>query len=290
MFSTAPPGTPRRIAQWNRVHLPHDFSIETLGEDLGGVLLTSEWISPLVVPLALLAFLGWADKPVVIWRRLRWELLAYVVFVIAAWWLFTHRIDRFWIPVLPVLALLAGAGHAGVPSVGGVAFSRGCCWPVWWRTSWCRRPVPAMPGSFRLDGLRNDPAGSPRVHWYFNNDADRGSGSDGRRRGRLRPEAASALQHLLRRLRVREVGERQNLEGESAGEAASPGQGDSQGIRGVRIAYILVDWSEIKRYRDSYGFTDFVQPEVFDQLVKEGILELVPQNKEPWRRLYRVKW
>ncbi len=43
-------------------------------------------------------------------RRLAWGLLRLRGFVVAVWWLFTHRIDRFWIPVLPVLALLAGAG------------------------------------------------------------------------------------------------------------------------------------------------------------------------------------
>jgi hypothetical protein len=57
----------------------------------------------------------------------------------------------------------------------------------------------------------------------------------------------------------------------------------------LRIAYVFVNWKEIKRYRDSYGFTSFVQPEVFDQLVQEGILELVPQNVEPSKKMYRVR-
>ncbi len=26
------------------------------------------------------------------------------------WWLLTHRLDRFWLPILPVLAVLAGLG------------------------------------------------------------------------------------------------------------------------------------------------------------------------------------
>ena len=51
--------TAEKQQQWNRVHRPHDFSAETLGKDLGRVVLTSEWLSPLIVPLAALALSGW---------------------------------------------------------------------------------------------------------------------------------------------------------------------------------------------------------------------------------------
>jgi hypothetical protein len=57
----------------------------------------------------------------------------------------------------------------------------------------------------------------------------------------------------------------------------------------LHITYVFVNWKEIDRYRRTYGFTDFVQPEVLDRLVEEGILELVPQNAEPLKMMYRVK-
>jgi hypothetical protein len=60
-------------------------------------------------------------------------------------------------------------------------------------------------------------------------------------------------------------------------------------LASLHIAYVLVNWKEIERYRDSYGFTDFVEPQVFDQLVKEGILELVPQVVGPGEMIYRVR-
>ncbi len=100
-------------ARWNRVHRPHDFSAATLGNGLGRVALTSPWLSPLVIPLAALALMGLRrrdSRPLAVSQRLAWQLLAYTAFVIAVWWLFTHRIDRFWIPVLPVLALLGARG------------------------------------------------------------------------------------------------------------------------------------------------------------------------------------
>ena len=37
-------------------------------------------------------------------------LWGYVAYLFATWWLFTHRLDRFWLPLLPPLAVLAGLG------------------------------------------------------------------------------------------------------------------------------------------------------------------------------------
>ena len=36
------------------------------------------------------------------------------------------------------------------------------------------------------------------------------------------------------------------------------------------IRYVYVDWSEVERYRRTYGMTEFVQPEVFKRLVRRG--------------------
>jgi len=275
--------------RWNRAHLPHDFSIETLGTDLGRVLLTSEWLSPLVVPLALLAFLGWGNKPVVMWRRLRWELLAYAAFVVAVWWLFTHRIDRFWIPVLPVLALLAGAG---------------ACWNIepWWRRVLKGLLLAGLGANFLvssagpgnawfvpLDQLRSDRRWNAPCHWYFNNDADRGAvlAVGDAAVFDLKPPVLYStcfddcvFEQLVRDKTSKEIEPEKQLRvaKEIRAEFAS-----------LRIAYVFVNWSEIDRYRRTYGFTDFVQPEVFDQLVQEGILELVPQNVEPLKKMYRVR-
>ena len=118
--------------QWNRVHRPHDFSPQALGHDLGQVAIGSEWLSPLLVPLAVLAFVGGGCR-----CGLRWQLLAYAGFVIAVWWLATHRIDRFWIPVLPVVALLAGAGT---------------CWNLerWWRRLLAGLLVAGLAANFLL--------------------------------------------------------------------------------------------------------------------------------------------
>ena len=40
---------------------------------------------------------------------IRW-LSLYVAYLFVQWWLLTHRIDRFWVPLIPVVALLAAVG------------------------------------------------------------------------------------------------------------------------------------------------------------------------------------
>ena len=58
-----------------------------------------------------------------------------------------------------------------------------------------------------------------------------------------------------------------------------------------QITYVYVNWGEIARYRSpgNYGFTDFLQPEVFGRLVAQGVLEPLPPVEGHPGRAYRVK-
>ena len=40
-----------------------------------------------------------------------------------------------------------------------------------------------------------------------------------------------------------------------------------------QISHVCVHWPEIFRYRATYGYSDYVQPAVFEELVQQGILE-----------------
>ncbi len=42
------------------------------------------------------------------------------------------------------------------------------------------------------------------------------------------------------------------------------------------VTHVYVHWGEIKRYRDTYGFSEFIQPELFDRLVAAHVLEPLP--------------
>ena len=269
-------------ARWDKVHLPHDFTWETLGKDLGDVFLTSEWLSPLVVPLAALALLGTLIRirPLASSQWLVWSLFAYFAFVIAAWWLCTHRIDRFWIPALPVLALLAGAG---------------ACWNVhrWWRGLLRLLLIAVLAANFLvasagsnnawfvpLDDLRNDPQRIGPWHWFFNTQLPGGG---------LLAVGDAAVFDIQRPVWYSTCFDdcvfEQLVKGKTAAEIRAE-------LQQRKIAYVYVDWDEIARYRSpgNYGFTPFVQPAVFQRLAAQGVLQPMPIAFQGHAgRLYRVK-
>ncbi len=263
-------------ARWNRVHRPHDFSLATLGEDLGRVVLTSPWLSPLVIPLAALAFFPSRrrSKPL---AALQWKLLAYAAFVIAVWWLLTHRIDRFWLPVLPVLALMAGAG---------------ACWSTerWWQWTLRGLLVAALAANFLLAAagpgnawfvplakLRNDWS-DPWHRWFNARAAD----------GGVLAVGDAAVFDLRPRVLYSTCFDdcifEQLVKGKTPGEIRAE-------LAARHIAYVYVNWAEIDRYNSpgNYGFTDFVQRGVFDRLVQEGVLGRLPPIKDNRGRAYRVE-
>ena len=259
--------------QWRGVHRPHDFSAETLGRDLGRVALTSPWLSPLIVPLAILAFIGAGRL-----ARLRWGLLAYVGFAVAAWWLLTHRIDRFWIPVLPIMALLAGAG---------------ACWNAarWWRTTLAALLLAGLGANFLvatmgqanawfvdLARLRTAPGRIDPWHAYFNARADG---------GRLLAVGDAAVFDLTMPVLYNTCFDDCIFEQLVRDKTAAQVRAE---LAARQIEYVYVDWREIERYREpgNYGFTDFVQPEVFDRLVQQGVLAPLPPIEGHGGQGYRV--
>src|SRR5262249_16558788 len=91
-------------AKWGAGHSPGEV---TRGECWGsgvGVGGRCDWQSPLYLALAPLALLRPGS------RRMAWALWGYVAYLFLTWWLLTHRVDRFWLPLLSPLAMLAGLG------------------------------------------------------------------------------------------------------------------------------------------------------------------------------------
>ncbi len=260
--------------RWNQVHRPHDFSPGRLLRDVGRVVLTSPWISPLVIPLAALAVLLRRH------RRVVFMLGVHVLWVIATWWLLTHRIDRFWLPVLSELALLAGIG---------ATWQNG----PWWRRAligflaaglaWNLLVVTSVGGGYNrffvpLARLRVDPERLDPWHRYFNEHVSAG-------RVLLVGEAqvfdfeVPILYNTCFDACILE----QLVAGRTAAEVAAV-------LAEREITYVFVHWGEIERYRSpgNYGFTDFVQPEVFQRLVASGVLEPLPPIEQHPGRAYRV--
>lgn len=271
---------PEKNARWTRIHGPHGFSFEDFTNSTKQVLLNSPYLSPLIVPLGLLCVIppirekifgrkkddGFEEENRQ-WVAVLVRLLIYSGFVLACWWFLTHRIDRFWIPLLPIFSLAAG-------------FGAGWSKDLWWKVCIAGLLIFATvylvvfgnakhPGVFLpVESLRNGTTmngiytGSPWEIWYNAN-----------------PPSGKIL-----------------LIGEAKAYAFKPGVvyntcfDDTifdrlvkdktpaeirEGFRKEGISDILVNWGELRRFRSkgNYGYTsDFVQPEVFEALVGLGIL------------------
>jgi len=275
--------SPEQNAQWNHVHRPGTFAPAALAGDLSKVLLRSEWLSPLLFPLAALALLDRRR------RRLVLGLAGYFAFVVVAWWLTTHRIDRFWVPGLSIVALLAGVGaclsgsrpwRVGLAAILLVGLGMNLVTAL---TVAVRNQAYCV----HLETLRRRPAGHDPWHRYFNAHWDEPGIQPYGPKGRLLAVGDADVFDLAMPLDYATCFNHCPLE--TLVKDHTPDE-IRAGLRARRIGCIYVNWSEIDRYRRTgYGFTDFVRPAVLDGLVARGILVPLPPIREHEARAYRVK-
>lgn len=284
--------TPEKDRQWTRVHSPQPdqqgrrFSLSQLGRDVAILGWRTRWPSLCLLPLAAMAW--WNPRT----RFLATTLAVWLLFVFATWWLLTHRLDRFLVPALPLVALLAGLGAVALEdkawrltSVGFVAMAL-----------LIQLPLVALPaaGDNRffapLQTLRED------NHQLF-----------------LGGQRVNPAHRLLNELvrpgnRALLVGDAQPFDLEvdviyntcfDDCQFTRLFQGRSReerlaALRSERITHILFDWVELRRFRSpgNYGYTsDYVTPElVHDELVREqGLLRRIDGGLDPdLQELYEV--
>ena len=193
-------------------------------------------------------------------------LWGFAAYIFATWFLLTHRLDRFWLPLLPILAVLAGLGAD------------------WIRHSGLARPAVGLILAISL--LSNLVYDSSILagfnEWTGDLNVLRRDLPERLNRplatldARLPPDArvllvgqasvfhlsaSDRLQHGLQRGDDRGAGDRQ-------------GRGRPCGRRSatVQLTHIYVDWKEIQRHRQpgGYGFTEFVTRERFAGWVAAG--------------------
>jgi len=272
VFSTAT-RTPPRQEQWNRVHQPRDFTPRALLRDLRRVALDSPWLAPLVVPLAALALLKRRSRVV-------WLAVGALAWVLAAWWLFTHRIDRFWIPLLPLMALLAGVGWTRLT----VPLCRRAAQTLLVVTLLANllTVTSGVLGDARylapLETLRRDPQRLGVWRQWLNEHVTAG-----------RLLVVGDAQVFDYRVPILYSTCFDESPWEQLARDRSPAE-IQHALLEQQISMIYVDWGEIARYRrpGNYGFTDFVQPEMFERLIKSGVLEAVPPIADQPGRAYWV--
>lgn len=271
--------------KWRRGHArPSKHSLVDEVRDFGfrivDVAMINDWQSPLVFGLASLAIVVATSAN----RRLRYaSILAglAVGWQFLTWWLFTHHLDRFWVPLIPLAVWLAGVGATAITDhrlrIGMIGIAAAC---TLYNFVFC------------TSGLGGYNSGLTEL----NKAQDFTTRITG-------PDVASMNQMvangtLPKNARVLCVGEAELFPAKfdylyntvfdhslfetwlaDASTGTSSGDRDllpASQIQAVlkehRVTHIYVNWQEILRYRQSYGYTDFVHPRRFAALQSMGIL------------------
>ncbi len=262
--------TPILEANWKHAHSPSHYQPFDLLVKFYDVTLKSDWLSPLMFSLAPLAFLTSRN------RRFIFGLWLYVGFLFLSWWTLTHRLDRFWIPLIPIVSVLAGAG-------------------VWWTTHQLWRYAGGVFVTlcvlFNLGFITTVNCGLNT--WL-------GDLAVVRDESEFTSEAVAYLNRirLPTDAKVLFVGEAQVFDArvplvyntvfdisifEQWCSANEPGVAVAdqkmksteeirERLRSEGITHILVNWQEVLRYKTTYGISEFLAPWRFRHLQKEGIL------------------
>jgi 4-amino-4-deoxy-L-arabinose transferase-like glycosyltransferase len=233
------------------------LSLRRLVENVVDVTVQSDWQSPLVFGFAPLA-LCISGR-----RRTAGLFWCFVAFLFLQWWLLTHRLDRFWLPLLPIACILAG---------GGMVWDQSSQWKriaacimalcIFLNLSFCTTPLCGDNRyALRLES-RVDPIDGT-VNWmntHLPNDAN------------VLAVGAADLFHLDRLVTYNTVFDDCIFE-----QWVRDRDQAAQTLIEHGITHIYVNWMEIRRYREpgSYGYTAFVQPEVFRELVQANVLRPV---------------
>ena len=259
--------TPEKHEQWSRAHRApaNGIGVNKLAGSLMTTAMTSDYLSPLLVPLGLIGLFSRRH------RRLVLPLAGILIFVFTTWWLLTHRVDRFLVPMAPLAAVLAGIGATW--SAGTV-----------WRRAMIALLMVGCAANFLLVSSR-DVSDNRFFVKLSELRADRESQHD---KGYFHLHRAHDLvnQVVQPDFAALLVGEAQvfNLEvpiryntcfDDCLFEQLMQGRSRLQRLdvlRQQRISHVFIFWRELDRYRDpgNYGYSDYVTRErIYREFVDE---------------------
>jgi hypothetical protein len=305
--------------KWNAGHSPTTYAISDLAEKFIDVTAKADWLSPLLfglAPLALFAGGRFSDRqpqlsnlslegrdvrpsilntspallgqspalvsphfaPLATRSLLLW-LWLYVAYLFLQWWLLTHRIDRFWVPLIPVVALLAAVGCVWSPSK---LWQRACGWfmvlSVLFNLGFITTPFCGFNAYLSdLDKAREGAENTAETIHYLNQLVGK------------RPRSQTVLaigeaqvfdarmpvlyhsvfdQPILRDW----LAKRPEEDVPEANWPLRPIAEIREKFESAGVTLVLVNWQELLRYRRTYGYSDFVTPQRFAWLRKQGLL------------------
>jgi hypothetical protein len=270
-----------RAERFTRAHRSTDFSLATIARYLGSIPTVddweqilgeiparSDWQSALVFAFAPLALLGGCRR-----RAIGlWLLVGYLFLV---FWGFTHRLDRFWLPLEPFAGALAGAGLVWSGRRVWQAFAlTSCLVAVVYNLAYCTTSLCGV-NAYDVD---------LRLQWQRNVAADPAMAVCNQS-GLIRPDqmvlhvGSAAVFYAEPSARYHTVFDDALFERLVRGPAGSVDLRPAPEIRNalaeLRADFVLIDWGEIARHRrpGGYGFSAFVRPDVVRALVRSKVME-----------------
>ncbi len=297
----------KRAKQWSEAHrVPvsspsaSPYSPTAAIESAKQVFVKSEFLQPVLPIFMLCGLIGWwsASRPGSVRRadstrssaetskwigNFPWVpiWLAISLWIFAVWWLTTHRIDRFWLPVVSLWCVLAGLGVAWTAqrvshTLATVLVLFGLAYGCIVNSS------PAL-GDNRylvtLDALRQDVGDEESV------------GRISRATGWCNRNLAGAPAKLLMIGEARAFDFRLPVVYSTCFDTSPaetwlrgvPTAGQRQRLEENHVTHILVNWSELARYRSegNYGFSDWPTQNDFQAFVESGLLMRVADELDP---------
>lgn len=261
--------------RFDRAHQPGERTVAAAGTSLVDILVGSDWQTGLIVTFLPFAFVG--PK-----RRVALALLALVAYQFLVYFLLTHRIDRFWLPIEPFLSALAGAGawflaqcgpgRLGTPLVALLLAANAGYNLVYCTTGLCGSPnyTTRLLTERDVNIVRFWPAVALANDRAFvkHDETVLFVGFAGVYDSAPKARYNTVFDDNLLELLVRESPASENLKATDEIRAALATAG---------IDFIIVDWNWIERYRSpgNYGFTDFIKPALFEDLIRRDLIQRV---------------
>ena len=264
----------------------------------------SDWQSGLMFGLAPASLLAWwgsrgdadderaistEDRPAgaSAWRVIRVVWL-YAGWLFATWWLLTHRIDRFWVPMLSVMAVLAGVGGDQLLRFGLTPGKPGLMWSRTIAVA-IRTAVIAAGTACVIYNLGFVTSAISGNNAYLMEESTAVEVAQTQSMSLLNDAVPVNSLTLLvgdaetfdarRPILSHSVFNRSLFEelfggptGTDAARPLRPAAEIRDELKQRGITHVFVNWLEVLRYRTTYGYSDFVTPERFRELADSGVL------------------
>lgn len=277
--------TPELVARWKQAHAPPDsesepaYSFTAATKSSWNLLLGSNFLNPSLVFLAAIGLVTTVKS-----RRTRtwpvlWALL--MLWILAVWWLATHRIDRFWLPALPMASLIAVGGAQWIARRASYSLAIGIL--LFGVIFGALQTVSGVgPSDNRIFAAIHTIEQESLIETPM---------------GLVNPTTAWINRSLSPQDKVLSIGEVKaylyrvpliysTCFNQSPAETwlANKTPAEQHRILSEQgVTHVMIDWFEIERYRSpgNYGFSDWPQQTDFDAMVTNGVLRPVQNPFSP---------